>query len=324
MTYRLEPQHPVSHSVRQIAASQIGDILSAFGDAASSAKAVHETRKALKRLRALLSLVRHGLEADELRRERDRLRAIAHSLAGARDAHVMLETARTLPERGLPRDCRTASRIVVSLLEEKQNVAGADLTAQSVELPPDSLREAHEAMAALPVEALDIHDILRGFIETYRRGRRLHRDVFAADAEDERIHDLRKEVQQHWRHLQLLTNAWPKALRPQIALARDLSETLGRDHDIAMLAAFARETAEGQAEDKASRFDAYLRLCAREQAALRQHAERLARRLYAEKPRSLRRRIRIYWETAEAAPGGGKPLQNGHAAQRRYASSSSA
>lgn len=312
MTYRLEPQHTVSHSVRQIAGSQIGDILSTFGDESSSAKAVHETRKALKRLRALLSLVRHGIEADDLRRERDRLRDIAHSLAGARDAHVMLETARALQGRGLPRDCRTASRIVIGLLEETRDNAGTHLAEQSAELPLDTLRDAHEAMAALPVEALDFYDVLRGFIETYRRGRRLHRDVFAAGAEDERIHDLRKEVQQHWRHLQLLTNAWPKALRPQIALARDLSEALGNDHDIAMLAAFARETADGQSEDKAGRFDAYLRLCALEQAALRQHAERLARRLYAEKPKSLRRRIRIYWETA-ALPGDGKRLRNGHA-----------
>jgi CHAD domain-containing protein len=313
MTYRLEPQHPVSHSVRQIAQSQIGDILAAFGDEASSAKAVHETRKALKRLRALLSLVRHGIEDDDLRRERDRLRAIARSLAGARDGHVMLETARALQERGLPRDCRTASRMAISLLEERQDSAGAGGPAtQSAGLPLETLREAHQAIAGLPVEALDFRDVLRGFIETYRRGRRLHRDAFAAGAEDERIHDLRKQVQQHWRHLQLLTNAWPKALRPQIALARDLSETLGRDHDIAMLAALAREAADAQAEDRASRFDAYIELCAREQAELRRQAERLARRLYAEKPKSLRRRIRIYWETARL-PGDGKRLGNGHA-----------
>ena len=298
MTYRLEPLRPVTPCVRQIAASQIEDILSAYGDEALSAKAVHETRKALKRLRALLTLVRYGLKSDDMRRERARLRGIAHSLAGARDTHVMLETATALHDKGLPRDCRGAGRAVIGLLEIKRADNGARLATEQMELPVEKLREALGAMRTLPLSELAFDDVLDGFTETYARGRQLHDVVFEAGVDDERIHDLRKEVQQHWRHLQLLVNAWPKALRPHIILARDLSETLGKDHDIAMLTAFAREMAADQDDRPSRRFDAYIELCAGEQAKLRRLAGLLARRLYAEKPKALRRRIKVYLETA--------------------------
>jgi CHAD domain-containing protein len=297
MIYRLEPQSPVSQSVRLIAASQIEDILSAFGDEPPSAKAVHETRKAVKRLRALLTLVRRGLEAEDLHRERDRLRAIAHSLAGARDAHVMLETATALQEKRLPRDCRAAGRAVIARLGERREEAGQQLSAELSELPVERLRDALAAMHALPVDRLDVTDLLAGFTQTYRRGRKLQAQAFAPGADDERVHDLRKQVQQHWRHLQLLAKAWPKGLRPHIALARELSETLGKDHDIAVLAGFAREMAAG--EENGQRLTAYAEFCAGEQERLRRHAVLLARRLYAEKPKSLRRRLKVYWETAQ-------------------------
>src|SRR6202008_4271071 len=48
--------------------------------------AVHETRKALKRLRALLALVEDELGPDEAARERAMLRDSGRLLAGARDA----------------------------------------------------------------------------------------------------------------------------------------------------------------------------------------------------------------------------------------------
>ena len=60
------------------------------------AVAVHETRKALKRLRALLRLVRPAIGEDAFKRENAQLREIGLSLSGARDRHVLLETVNKL------------------------------------------------------------------------------------------------------------------------------------------------------------------------------------------------------------------------------------
>jgi hypothetical protein len=163
-------------------------------------------------------------------------------------------------------------------------------------LPVGAFRKAQKALEALPLGHLAFGDVLAGFGQTYRRGRKQFAQISANSADDEGFHELRKLVQQHWRHLQLLSNAWPKALRPQIALARELAETLGKDHDIAVLAAFVRDNADriGDAKGVA----AYLRLCAKRQGKLRARADLLARRLYAEKPKAICERLQTYWETA--------------------------
>ncbi len=313
MTYRLEPLRPVDQSVKTIASSQIRDLVADHGNGAPSPVAVHEARKALKRLRALLSLVREGMDRDDLRREKARLRDIAGSLAGARDSHVMTETAKALRGDAMPPGCQSAAKALVKLLEEKRHQAESELHSGPERLPVDALEEARGALEALPLDHLGFSDILGGFIATYRRGRQLYSEIARGGAVDERYHDLRKEVQQHWRHLQLLSNAWPKALRPQIALAHELAETLGRDHDVSVLAAFARENA-GEIGHARS-LEAYLGLCGERQEALRARAELLARRLYADKPKAIRKRIRVYWETAEALERAKSSAGNGKGAE---------
>ena len=70
------------------------------GDPAQAgARTVHETRKALKRLRALLVLLRPELGAKRYARENAALRDCGRRLAGARDAEVMLGTLDSLVRR---------------------------------------------------------------------------------------------------------------------------------------------------------------------------------------------------------------------------------
>ena len=57
---------------------------------------MHETRKALKRLRALLRLVRPAMGEAAFKQENAQLRDIGLSLSGARDRHVLLETVNKL------------------------------------------------------------------------------------------------------------------------------------------------------------------------------------------------------------------------------------
>ncbi|HLL92518.1 MAG TPA: CHAD domain-containing protein, partial [Solirubrobacteraceae bacterium] len=67
--------------------------------AAPDENAVHETRKALKRLRALVALLAGELGEQAVARENRALRDVGRSLAGARDAEVMLGTLDALIER---------------------------------------------------------------------------------------------------------------------------------------------------------------------------------------------------------------------------------
>ena len=71
----------------------------AGGRGALDKEAIHDTRKALKRLRALVRLLRAELGERRYKREHAILRDAARRLAGARDAEVMVGTLDALLER---------------------------------------------------------------------------------------------------------------------------------------------------------------------------------------------------------------------------------
>jgi len=73
--------------------------LSETNGAGPPEQAVHETRKALKRLRAILRLLEGALGKEAVAAETAALREVASELSGARDAEVMLATLDALVGR---------------------------------------------------------------------------------------------------------------------------------------------------------------------------------------------------------------------------------
>jgi CHAD domain-containing protein len=249
---------------------------------------VHEARKAFKRFRSLLRLMRAGL-ADEDFVALDRcIRDIARSLSGARDAQAMIEAAEGL-RAGLDVPAAALDRLKLLLEAHRQK------------LPPDaapgracvkSLRRLKRSFAAAPLSADGFDIVATGFAGVYMAGRKGMRRAATGGAEER--HDWRKDVQRHWRHLQFLEGVWPKAMRPQAILARDLSATLGNDHDLTILREFIhrnRDALDGWGP-------ALQRACRLRQKRLADRAFIQGARLYAEKPKALARRIGAYWRTA--------------------------
>ena len=111
--------------MRRIALGQLDIAISSLehpADAPVSETAVHETRKALKRLRALLSLIEPELGAERHAREDGVVRATAERLSATRDADVLLATLDALVERH-PRRLRGRGgvlRLRAQLLSEAQ------------------------------------------------------------------------------------------------------------------------------------------------------------------------------------------------------------
>src|SRR5215218_7361593 len=92
--YRLEAGEPMPDGVRRIALGQldlVADDIAAPDDGPDD-EAVHEARKAFKRLRALLRVNRDQLGDDIRRRENAAFRDAGRRLSGARDARVVVAT----------------------------------------------------------------------------------------------------------------------------------------------------------------------------------------------------------------------------------------
>jgi CHAD domain-containing protein len=288
MPYRLDLSTDAPAAVRDVAGEQLADAIHRLRDDRDDepVKAVHEARKDLKKTRSLLRLARPGMDRDAYRRENRTLRDAGRALSGARDADVLVEVAEDLAARydgQLPESSFAALR---DALAEEARAARADDRDDAAGEVIATLEGVAVRTADWPLDGCDHDALVAGAARAYRRG-----SAALAAARDEpdveRLHDLRKRVKDLWYHARLLEEAWPRMLKAEAKAAHELSDLLGDDHDLAVLAERVRG---GTFVDDA----AILELIARRRTALQDEALRLARRLYAEPPKAFRRRLRTY------------------------------
>lgn len=275
-------------------------IMEAAGEArtalavADPVKAVHELRKAFKRLRALLRLVRRetgsreaAVEARTLRRE---LGEAARQLSGARDMAARREALDDLMEKDLLTSAlrKTAGRALVPRGSEAQD---AGVAPHREELA--RLIAATETAATRLTGACRIPALLRAMTGEYAIARRLGRKVDSSDAES--LHNLRKAVVAHRYQMALVTHAWPAVGRVWEVELQRLREKLGKFQDLAvLLERLGQASPEGQ---PVPGWNAPLAEAARaRQLRLTVSALRLHARLFAEKPKAFRRRLAAYFD----------------------------
>ena len=99
--FRISPAEPVPDEVRRVARGRIDHAIDELRCSSESSReeAVHEARKDMKKLRALLRLVRGELGERVYSAENACFRDVARELAGVRDADVMLATLTDLEQR---------------------------------------------------------------------------------------------------------------------------------------------------------------------------------------------------------------------------------
>lgn len=294
MAYRIKLNEPADRAYRRIVGEQIERSLEQLRSAEDRVTAVHETRKAMKRVRALAKLMRAGMGDAVYRAENERYRDIARLLAGARDVDVLRATSTRLAHRQ-PKPVRAAAELIV------ERAAAAATTG-------DHTPHVAEAIAALEAAATACDEVRfggRGFDavqsgleRTYRAGRRRMEAAYRSGA-DEAFHDLRKDVQAHWRHMVVLEAVWPDLMQARAKLAKEVAELLGEDHDLFVLIVSAR-TAMSQT-DATSGFEVLIEAAQRRQSDIRRELHAKGEALYAESPGTFTELIGRYWAAARAA-----------------------
>jgi hypothetical protein len=96
LAYRFEQGESVEAGFRRIADEQLGKIVGRLKRQRDGETTIHDARKSLKRLKALLKLVRRGLSSKDYRREYNTMRDAGRLLSGARDFEVMPGTLASL------------------------------------------------------------------------------------------------------------------------------------------------------------------------------------------------------------------------------------
>jgi CHAD domain-containing protein len=322
MAFRFRLAESFEEGCQRIAREQIDRAQAQLKGPDDPVVAVHETRKSLKRLRALLRLVRPAIGESVFQHENAHLRDIARILSSARDRQVLLETvakleaAESFPKKGL-------GQAVRSVLTATNGEQSPIFEAAALRQAQVRLADAKKRFARLRLSGHGFNAIGPGLEASYRRARRAFHAAYVART-DEAFHEWRKGAQQHWRHMLLLTRAWPASLAARASEARSLSQILGDDHDLALLIAFVRSDAGARLGEDTAVIEKAAR---RRQQELRSIAHPMGLRLFAESPKALHRNIAAYWEAAvvlrgrepdeENVPAAKKPA--GHATRRRPA-----
>ena len=302
---------PLAAGLRRMALSQADLAIEQLAPGPPDEKAVHETRKALKRLRALLRLLEHELGAETYARESAMLRDVASHLSGARDAAVMLSTLDALIERHPRKLAKSAS---VRKLRRRLQAERARLQQHTLAEPAGRayvLGELHAfrwrvtgwQLSDKPGIELVDSDLSR----LYRQGRRRYRR--AALDRGKRIttmHEWRKRVKDLRYAAEMLDRRGSSESAPQLrkvaGRADDLSELLGEDHDLAIFAQHMREAGRRSGSAHIDGHETWrtgagtrrtlLKLIAKRRRKLRVRALRQGARLYSVKPKRFTRRIR--------------------------------
>jgi hypothetical protein len=334
--FALLPGELPVHGLRRVALGQLDLAIELLGGdgGAPNEKAVHETRKALKRLRALMRMLRSELGEEAFARENAALRDAARRLAGARDAEVLVGTLDGLLERHPRRLARRGAiaRLRRALVAERdlaqeQVLGDAATRAQVLE----DLRAIRRRVAGWHLSGpVGIEALEPGLQRIYRQGRGRYRRAAAGKGDRGRaMHEWRKRVKDLRYAAEMLERRDPargrglsgrgskrrrkaakreraEPLRRLARRADRLGEALGEEHDLAVLAARIRDPGAGgkpKAQVKAARLGrrnrkAALKLIARRRRKLRARTLREGARLYGPRPKRFARRARRAFEDA--------------------------
>jgi len=290
MSYRVFESKTIEKDVKRVTRDQIDKAIDelAGGEVGDRHEAVHNARKRLKKIRAVLRMVR-----DEMGRaytdENTLFRDTARRLSSVRDAEAMIETFDLLVEEfGDQIEQAVIGSMRDALIKRRDEVAEEDVGLDDrIEQVVEELRNARRRVGEWKLDHDGFRAVRPGVTRTYRRARKAM-DAAYDELTAEAFHEWRKRVKYHRYHTRLLRNVWSKPFKVRRKSLKELSEYLGDEHDLAVFSTMLKDESERFSSERD--VDVVLDLADRRRAELRAKARPLGLKLFAEKPKRLKRR----------------------------------
>lgn len=299
--FRLDPDREPVEEVRRVARGRADSAVSGLrgSDSGTRAGAVHTARKDMKKMRAVLRLIRGGMGKKDYRAENERFRDAAGKLSDARDAEVLIGTLESLLDR-YPEDGPPLEAFREELDQRRHDAAGhggEDAVERHVSEAADEIAAGRELIDRWKLNKSGWELFEPGLRRSYRDGRRALAEVEQEPA-SEAMHEFRKRVKDLWYSMRLLRDAWPAGLEGVADEAGLLSDLLGDYNDLSVL---LTEVEVHQGEEDLSTLGG---VATERQIELLAEALPIARRLYVEQPSAFAARIGAYWSAEGVATGG--------------------
>jgi CHAD domain-containing protein len=257
-----------------------------------SAADIHRARTCLKRLRALLRLVRGEIARAVFTAAEGTFRDMGKRLAPARSTAVLVSTLdRITAEYDLIGEDEI-ERLRAVLVAAAQRARCTTLTTEKRLALAEKLDETVARLERVRFTNSGWEALREGVRRTYRQGRKASEELRDAP-ETSGLHAWRRRVKELWYDLSLLSRLPVRDLPETTEQARLLSELLGEDHDLAMLAAELSRHPTRFGKDGPP--ESLHRAIASGRKRLLRQIFRLSRRLYASKPNAILTELQDGW-----------------------------
>lgn len=236
MSYRFRKREELVGGTRRILLEELDAARLDLVTAATDAEALHEVRKRIKRMRALIRLCRDGFGGVDGETMDLALRDVGRCLAAHREADALIEI--------LKLEAAAAGSADLRLLEDTvrlHQAARAPLRKREADLERSRriLGGVRRCVAGYAIASLSRKDCLRRLRRSYRRACQ-HWWIAVSDPTDENLHEWRKRTKILLNQLRLV-RGWAGNGLPQYRTSiAELDNRLGQARDAGHLAGILR------------------------------------------------------------------------------------
>lgn len=231
--WKFERGEDLEDAFRRVAADEIARVREVLtSDEVERAKAIHQSRRSFKRLRALLRLAKPSL-GDAFEPADERWRDAGRLLATSRDATVLLETFDRVAKNGDGELPPAHVAVLRKRISATVSPDAEDEVVRHVGQVVGLLASSKDEVDGLAWPA-SRKELCRGLKHSQKRLRKAWKAALD-DPQPEKLHEWRKCVKDYTAQVSLVRFALPHELKVCRSDSRVLADILGEEHDLSIL-----------------------------------------------------------------------------------------
>jgi CHAD domain-containing protein len=283
MGYHIEKGESLATAFGRIAAEEI-DLAMAQSRRLHRGEAVHNARKALKRLRALLRSLRVAFPKKLFRAENRHIAATCRRISPLRDVQVQLRTLGKLKAAASPAGDHIRRQLLRQQSSFIRRIPALRKTVRAL------LDVSRQSLASWPLRKATAEDLASGLKRIYKQGREAFKAARKSPTPGH-LHAWRKKTKSLGYGLELIKNLGSGELSKMIRCSDILTVALGDDQDLFMvLRALDKEHRSNPASD----FNRLANRISLKRAKRQKRAFKLGEKVYGEKSGGFEKRLDRY------------------------------
>ncbi|MDR8392558.1 CHAD domain-containing protein [Aliifodinibius sp. S!AR15-10] len=255
-------------------------------------KAVHETRKAFKKIRGCLRLVRDHIEY--YKKENAWFRDLGREISGIRDRTANIETLNVLLEQYDSQLYEKSFNVLEDeLQQDREKVAKKVFREENrLEKIRKSVEKKIKAISGWPIDIKTFDDIRPSIKRTYKRGRKgLQNSKKNGGVED--LHEWRKRGKYLRYQLDVLNRLWPQMFETLEDELHDITNFTGTFKDLHNLHLAIKQLGEPFTDETEKLL--FNAIVEKHRRLMKEHALMKGEKFYFDTPGDFCDRIELYW-----------------------------